>query len=48
MFNKDFGELLFLDRVVKAVEAGKIRVPPVKFSCKAIVSIVLVSQAAVL
>ena len=45
---KHLGVLFFLYSVVKAAEAGQIRTPPVKFSCKAVVSIVLVSQAAVL
>ena len=45
---KHLGVLFFLYSVVKAAEAGHIRTPPVKVSCKAVVSIVLVSQAAVL
>ena len=41
-------EFYFLNRAVKATEARQVRAPPVNFSCKAVVSIVLVSQAAVL
>ena len=48
IFQKHLGELYFLNRAVKAAEARRVRAPPVSFSCKAVVSIVLVSQAAVL
>ena len=48
IFQKHLGELYFLNRAVKAAEARRVGAPPVNFSCKAVVSIVLVSQAAVL
>ena len=48
IFKKHLGELYFLNRAVKAAEDRQIRAPPVNFSCKAVVSIVLVSMAAVL
>ena len=48
IFKKHLGELYYLNRAVKAAEARQVRAPPVNFSCKAVVSFVLVSQAAVL
>lgn len=48
VFKKHLGELYFLNRVVKAAEARQVRAPSVNFSYKAVVSVVLVSQAAVL
>ena len=47
IFQKHLGELYFLNRAVKAAEARRVRAPPVNFNCKAVVSIVLVSQAVV-
>ena len=48
IFQKHLGELYFLNRAAKAAEARRVGAPPVNFSCKAVISFVLVSQAAVL
>ena len=48
VFKKHLGEFYFLNRAVKATEARRVRAPLANFSCKAVVCIVLVSQAAVL
>lgn len=48
VFKKHLGELYFMNRAVRVAEARQVRAQPVNFSCKAVVSIVLVSQAVVL